>query len=337
MAQAAGVSLSTASRALAGKPTVSGRTRARVLQAARELHYCANDAVRSLSTSAEDRRLLAFITFGLIEPHAQLTAGMSAVVRAHKSTFMLYICETDEEEARAMASLVRQRPRGIILGRSGADVGRHEAFARRMKHYTDLLDPMGAKLVFCVMPPLDEVPSIPSVNYDQTNVVQQAVLALAERGHRNMAFLGAGNYSTATQREDGFRAGMRNIGCEGQVIVCENITEDAHAAALRLLRQPRSDRPTAIVAFSDFMAIGVYRAAHDLGLRIPEDLSVIGFDDLMCDVDLTPSLSSIHAPWQSMGEQAARFVFDGVPAGTSPHVTFSSRLVLRDSVGPVPA
>lgn len=334
VARAAGVSLSTASRALAGKPTVGGETRARVMQAARDLRYCTNDVVRSLAAGAGERRPIAFITFGLIEPHAQLVTGMERVAHGRRTMLMLYICENNDKERRIVSMLARQRVRGIILGRSGADVARRDEYVARLSSYLDLLAPIGAHLVMCVEPAVRELPQLPSVCYDQTNVVHQAVRALASRGHRRMAFLGAGDFSTAKQRMDGFAAGLASLGLplgDGMMVACDNTTEAAHAEALRLLGRP--DRPTAVVAFSDFVALGVYRAARELGLAIPDDVSVIGFDDLACDVDMTPPLSSIHAPWQTMGEQAARFAMDGVPAGVAPHVTFTSQLVLRGSVG----
>lgn len=120
------------------------------------------------------------------------------------------------------------------------------------------------------------------------------------------------------------------------MVFSRNSQTEAEPIAEQMLRRP--DRPTAIFAYSDYIALGVYRTARTLGLRIPDDLSVVGFNDIAPALDVTPTLSTtVQVPFLSLGAQAARMCFaDNVLNRTDLHVTFASKLVLRDSTGPAP-
>lgn len=337
VAKLAGVSTSTASRALAGSPLVSERTRRRVRKAAEELHYTVNTLSKSLMGSGP--RPLVFITFGLILPHVEMVNGMSRVANEHGTTLLTsFVRHSDDYEERIITLHAQQRVRGVILGRSGDN---SPQYVRRIRSYQQQLQAINASLVLCARPEIPELPEIPSVNYDQTVVVKDAVGTLVSLGHRRIAFIGDAIHLSARQRVEGYRNGMRDAGLEApahMVVRCDNTKDAGYEAAMTLFRDLAGDpapRPTAVIAYSDFVALGVYRAARELGLSLPRDLSVIGFDDDPYAEDFTPSLSSIHVPFESIGKYAARMAFAPRDSyADNPHVTLSSKLVIRDSVAP---
>jgi LacI family transcriptional regulator len=157
---------------------------------------------------------------------------------------------------------------------------------------------------------------------------------LVELGHRRIAFLNMpSGMTTSRQRAEGFLDGLAAAGVAGApeyMLQSGNSEADGEAATLALL--DRTPDVTAIACATDNIAVGAYRALRKRGLRIPEDISVAGFDDVPIVGDLTPALTTVHPPFASVGETAAMMAL-GLDERSS--VVLPSPLIIRDSTGPV--
>jgi LacI family transcriptional regulator len=171
---------------------------------------------------------------------------------------------------------------------------------------------------------------------DDASGIRLAVEHMAARGHVRIAHLaGPQAYSTGFGRRRGFLRAMKHAGLRAdprRIAVCSAFTESEGRRAFRELRA-RDRGFTAVVTANDMIALGCYDAALDLGLRIPEDLSVTGFNDMPFVDKLRPPLTTIHIPHYQMGAEAARTLIarlhDGLAAVE--HVTLQPKLVVRGS------
>jgi DNA-binding LacI/PurR family transcriptional regulator len=181
-----------------------------------------------------------------------------------------------------------------------------------------------------------------SVNTDSTVVGRLAAEHLVELGHRRLAVMNADAGSQAQLlRVQGFRNTLHEAGVDpAREALATNTTwaRAAYDAMSPLLDLPPSQRPTAIFATNDLLAIGVMRAIRDRGLRIPDDLAVVGCDDAEFSAYQDPPLTTVHLPTEEMGARATSILLDLIYQRITPPVqdTFPSRLVVRQStVGPV--
>jgi LacI family transcriptional regulator, galactose operon repressor len=166
-----------------------------------------------------------------------------------------------------------------------------------------------------------------------------AARRLAELGHRRIAYIsGPPLFRSSHERREGFIAGLAEYGLElapGLTVLGAYTYESGLARGRELLG--RSDRPTAIFAGNDEMASGVYGAAHELGIRIPDDLSLIGFDDAPIATRMWPAMTSVRLPVREMGKAAAEKLFAPTKeAANAPAAEFTPALIERQSTAPPP-
>jgi LacI family transcriptional regulator len=321
------VSPATASRVFGGSSNVHAATRARVLAAAEELGYVVNGLARAMTGRGPGT--IAFVVRFMIGPtFASLAAGAESVARANGHLLLICTTEGDQERERDLVSTLReQRTRAVLyVGSTESDA----AFDSRIAAYAKDLADVDASLVLCGRPPVDGTPSIVSVDYDHRAGVAAGVNELVALGHNRIAYIGEGpGMTTAELRLDGYRAAMKRNHLphpRDLVRVAANSEDDGEAAAQDLLSAEA--RPTAIVAMTDNIAVGTYRAARALGLRIPDDLSIVGFDDVPIVGDLTPGLTTVHPPFFEVGVRAARIALGLEP---SEHVLLQPSFVRRGS------
>ncbi len=183
-------------------------------------------------------------------------------------------------------------------------------------------------------------PTGPStIDSDNVGGARAATMHLLELGHRRIAHVrGRKDLESARLREQGFREAL----ADAHVPLDENLVryggyraEETTEAARELLTLP--ERPTAIFAANDLSAIRIVEIAHELGLRVPEDLSVVGFDNIPESASCTPPLTTIAQPLQQMGADAVRLLIE-IIAGTrsTEHLHLPSELIVRGSTGPAP-
>lgn len=329
VAQRAGVSKGAVSFALNGRPGVADDTRERILRAADELGWRPNASARALSK----RRSLA-IGLVLARPPAQigndpyfgqLLAGMEEILAVQGYALVMSVVGDEEAEVATYHRLVSdQRIDGAVLVDPRADDPRYPLMAELEIPAVVVGDPVWA----C---------SYPHVAADERPAVLEAVRHLIARGHRRIAHVsGPLNVAHAVVRKRAWRDAMADAGLE----CCNSVdggfsAEGATAATQRLL--DADEPPTAITYASDIMAIAGVGLVRERGLRIPDDLSIIGYDDITLAQHIDPPLTTIRQDPVAAGRiTAARLL--ATLNGTSPdNITPPEpTLVLRGSTGPPP-
>ncbi|MEU7834390.1 LacI family DNA-binding transcriptional regulator [Nonomuraea sp. NPDC049129] len=322
LAELAGVSTATVSKVVNGRSAVSSETRAAVERLIRQHGYRRQ---RRRSTSMAVVELVFHALEG--DYPVEITNGVAEVAREHELMVGISDLRRDHTAGDAwVEGVLRRRPSGVIAVFSGLTEAQHEQLTRREIPLV-LLDPADA--------PGKNIPSIGAGNW---NGGLSATRHLLELGHRRIAIItGPDSALSSRARLDGYRTALDMAGVPvDQRLVARGdfFIEGGLAAAQRLLRLP--DRPTAIFATNDGQAIGVYHAAHQLGLRIPDDLSVIGFDDMPSVRWAIPPLTTIRQPLRQMASAATSMVLKlahGEPLSHS-RIELATELVVRDSTGP---
>jgi len=303
IAEQAGVSVPTVSKVLNGRADVAEATRARVESIIQQHGY----RRRSASTATSPMIDLVFSQLGG-EWAMELIRGVEQVVRSEGVELVLSECGGARRPRQEwIESVLNRRPLGVIMVFSDLDADqRAQLEARRIPFV--VVDPVGDEG--------DDVPSIGSANW---NGGRMAATHLLKLGHTRIGMIG-GPVETlcSRQRVAGYTDALRSAGIAVDPALVR--TGDfgvggGHREALALLQRP--DRPTAIFAGSDMQALGVYQAARELGLDIPRDLSVVGYDDVPIAQFVTPALTTVHQPLHLMAETATRLVL-GLARGETP-------------------
>jgi DNA-binding LacI/PurR family transcriptional regulator len=328
VAKLAGVSRTTVSFVLNDVPGVkiTDETRQRVLQAARELNYYPTAAARSLA-SGKTKRIGLVLGEGKkrLAVDAFLPAflqGVTASVHRHGYLLVLQMAE-DVPSHEAYSRLIReQQVDGLILSGPRSD------------------DPLLSELAE------DEFPLIlhgrldgcamPWVDVDNKAGAYQAVTHLIGLGHREIGFISNApmSYSGAQARFAGYKQALREHGLpvrEELVRTAAFLPETGQKAVRELLALP--ERPTAVFAASDVVAIGVMSAIQAAGLTIPKDIAVVGFDDIFLAAHTQPPLTTVRVPAYGLGWTAAEVLISLIEGDEASAVMLETELVIRDSCG----
>ncbi|MCZ2817221.1 LacI family DNA-binding transcriptional regulator [Modestobacter sp. VKM Ac-2984] len=329
VAALAGVAPSTVSAVLndEGSPRASVATRERVHEAARSLGYVPNGIARGLRTRRSMTLALISDVIATTPYAGQLIQG--AQDAAWRAGYLLVLVNTGgntELEEHAIRALRQQQVDGAL----------YATMYHRVVSVPQGLD--GLPVV--VLDARPETDGFPCVVPDEEAGARTAVQELARHGHRRIAFvLDERDGPAALGRLRGYRAELARQGLPddpGRVVRAASDSAGGRRAALELLDQAQP--PTAIFAFNDQMAVGVYHAASDRGLRIPEDLSVVGFDDLyVIGRELSPGLTTVALPHYAMGEAATQLLLAQVEGAERPPAVarlVDCPLIRRGSVGP---
>jgi LacI family transcriptional regulator len=323
VARRAGVSPMTVSRVVNGSGPVSARLRSRVERALAETGYLPNTVARNLRTSRTDA--IALVLPDMTNPFfTTLAHGVEASARSADISLLLANSDEREEEERRLVSLLLQRQvDGLLI--VPAETG--EATVRRCRDH-------GVPLVVVDRRP--QVPGVDVVRADSERGAEELGRLLVSLGHRRIAVLsGPASVPTAVDRVAGF---CRALADEGdlpapQVLYGAFSIESGRAMALAVAQ--RSPRPTAIFAANNFIAIGVLHALEELGLRVPDDVALVGFDDLPQAMVTFPFLTVAAQPAFEMGRRAVAMLLDRIanPAGPTHDVVLPTELVIRRSSG----
>jgi DNA-binding LacI/PurR family transcriptional regulator len=315
VARHAGVSQSTVSLVLSGKSAgrISARTEAAVRQAAEELGYRPNVAARTLRTGTA--RTVGLVVTDVTHPFfgPVLRGAQAAAWRAGYAVTLVDVANDPDRERGAFEAL-----------RAGPADG-------YMFFTVDPPERSGEHVVAIEVSP----PGMQFVRFDTERGTDLAVRHLIDLGHRRIGHLGSRlDAETFRLRRERVQAMLAEAGLEPAGYERADFRfDDAQRGALALLDGP--DRPTAVYADDDLLAGGVYLAARDLGLRIPEDVSVVGFDDLPFARVFAPPLTTIAIDPEELGATAFEVLL-GVMAGESGERgrILPVELVVRGSTGP---
>ncbi len=323
IAAEAGVSLPTVSRVLNGRSDVAPATRERVEELLRTHGY-----QRRGSRSAGRARLVDLVFNDLDSPWAvEIIRGVESVAHADGVGTVVSAIHRRPSAAREwLDNLAARASDGAILVTSELDPELH-AELRTLRGPAVVVDPAG-------VPTLD-VPTIGATNWAGGVSATEHLTGL---GHRRIGFVaGTPTLWSSRARLDGYRAGLDKAGLpfDPELVGEGDFSYEAgFRAAARMLELPAP--PTAIFAANDQMALGVYEAVRRRAMRVPEDVSVVGFDDLPESRWSSPPLTTVHQPLSQMGALAARTVLRLVngEALESPRVELSTELVVRYSTAP---
>ena len=326
IAELAGVSVATVSRVINGRPDVAPETRDVVLRHVREHNFTTNRSARALSVGRT-----GFVGFTMPFVRADYFAAIlsGALEAAYEQELRLVLCATHSEHDREVSLLERLT--------DGATDGAIILLPEESS--AELMALQSGEYQFVVADPRVALDAgIPAVSASHRAGAKAATDHLLSLGHRRIAHIsGPRGWAATEERIEGYHAALAASGVlPSPALVIEGDFESpsGHAAAQRLLDVP--DPPTAIFASNDNMAFGVLQAARERGLSVPDDLSVMGFDDAELARIVTPRLTTVRQPLAELGRTAMSLLtrlLEGQRVEAL-RVELATRLVVRDSTAP---
>ena len=314
VAARAGVSTATVSYVLNGSNRVSEKTKQRVLEAVRELRYQPNALARGLVKDQTKN-------IGLVIPHtaeyvfsdpyfSELLKGVGSVVTRRGYFLLLSLIPEASNLSNVVSSLISQRRvDGIIMVCTPRESSEIAPLQNGQVPFTLI----GANLM----------PNICSIDVDNEEGSYTAARHIIELGHTRIGYIsGDMRYDNAVQRCRGFQRALEEANLEPVGVYMGDFTQHSVVLGARQLLQDRKNPVTAIVCASDLMAYGVLREAKEQGYSIPEDLSVIGFDDIPMSRESQPKLTTIRQPITTLGSLASHQLINQIENK-------------QDSIGPV--
>jgi LacI family transcriptional regulator len=320
VAARAGVSKATVSRVLNQNPQVKGEIRDRVLRAIEELGYRPSAIARNLATSRSN--VIGLILPDITNPYFPFIArGIEDA--AHQLGYSLFISNTDNDpklEQDYINKMVEQQVGGIVLISSALDVA-------AVRQLTELKTP----IVLCDRL-IDGTP-FDSVSIDNHKAAYEAVCYLISRGHKRIAHLaGPRNIQSSENRRAGYLSAMRDANLEPYI----STGTFSFESGVELMGTVIDEfKPTALFASNDLLALGAMQEIIRRGMRIPEDIAVIGCDDILFGKMSRPQLSTISIPVYQMGVTAVQLLENQMTGGREGTVKkiLEHKLIHRESCG----
>ncbi|KIL41274.1 transcriptional regulator [Gordoniibacillus kamchatkensis] len=315
VAKEAGVSIATVSNAINGKGKISKKRREEIFKIMERLQYQPSVIASALTGKKT-------FTLGLLIPDISnpFFAEIARAIEdeAHQSGYSVIICSTDNKDERVeryIALLESKSVDGIIIG-TGID-------------NMDILSQLQSRSVPLAM--IAREASSLAVDTVVADDFVGGVLAaehLVSLGHKRLAVLSENlKVSSSRERIRGFRQGLADVGVsfdDNSIVICEYKVEEGKRGALELL-QRGGERPTAIFCCNDLLAIGAIQAAKEAGVRVPEDLSIVGFDDTILATVTDPPLTTVAQPMEHMGKLVFKLILGHLQNKDS----IRQRIVLR--------
>jgi LacI family transcriptional regulator len=324
VAREAGVSIATVSRALNDSAVVSEATRRLVREVAERLNYWPNGAARSLITN-RTQAIAVMLPDLFGEFYSEILRGMDMTTRKAGLHLLVSSSHADADELVAGLRSTRGRIDGLIVMAPDLDAG-------------PAIRSLATDLPLVLIDPGKGFEACDSVGIANQAGALGVVRHLISLGHRQVATItGPARNADARQRLEGYRAALRAAGIEraADYEIPGDFTEPyGYAAGARLLAL--DPRPTAVFAANDYMAIGVMGALSDARVRVPEDIAVVGFDDIAMARYLNPPLTTVHVDAYRLGERAVEMLVESPRSrlGRHPrHEVLATTLVVRSSCG----
>jgi LacI family transcriptional regulator len=324
VADLANVSIATVSRTINHVPTVNPKMAKRVWEVIKELNYLPNTQARALVSGRS--RLLGLIVSEITNPFfPELIQGFEDVAVEHGYEILIGSTNYDPERMqRCIRRMVERKAEGVAVMTFGIEEPLLEQLADRK-----------VPLVFVDVGP--DQPGISLLNVDYHHGIRQGVQHLAALGHRDIAFVaGPLRLHSAKSRLAAFQRSLQECGIPVdpvRIVEGDHTMEGGIAAAEKLLRGDKL--PTAVMCSNDMTAIGVLHQAYRLGLRVPDELSVVGFDNIHMTQMTIPPLTTIQMSCYELARAAVMALRAHVEEGLEPERGYSieTQLVVRESTG----
>jgi LacI family transcriptional regulator len=331
VAEHAGVSIKTVSRVINDVKTVKPQVRERVMRAIEKLDYHPNPSARGLGGN---RSYLLGLLYDVSCGYYTTSVLAGVIERSHAAKYQIVMQPCDYNAPTLAEDVTRNarqsRADGVLLTPPLSDLSTVTAALESQN------------IPFVRIAPGKHTDTYRSVCTNDRESCASMTEQLAALGHQRIGFvIGNPDHAAVMDRYRGYLDGLRSCGLRlDKTLVVQGYNSHASGVqcARKLLNVPAAKRPTAIFASNDEMAAGVLAVAHSMGLGVPEDLSVVGFDDAPLASQVWPALTTIRQPIADMAAQAAELLLrtlSGEPADHSKHVLPSS-LTFRQSTGPAP-
>ena len=329
IASRSGVSVATVSRVLNGRPDVAPATREAVLRHIRDGAYVTNRIAKALATGGRTGLIALTVPYINAEYFMDILSGASQALYENDSR--LVVCPTEHQHDREVSILERvmhgTTDGAILILPSESKLELQRLRERNFPFVViDPSTPLG-----------EDIPVVSSNHFAGARTLTQHLTSL---GHRRIGVITGWTYMTAAiDRLAGYNAALVDVGIPPQpdlVVEGDWNLESGYIAIQKLLQL--ENRPTAVFALNDQMAVGALRALSDAGVRVPEEISVVGFDDTLIASATSPGLTTVHQPLQEMGRIAVSVLYrmlDG-QALEATRIELSTRLVVRQSTAPPP-
>ena len=324
IARAASVSHSTVSRALRASPLVHAKTAEKIRQIAVQYGFRPNAVARSLATNCTFT--IGVVVTTIADPFvAEVVSGIEEEARAHDYSVFLANCNADpEREVKVVQSFEEQRVDGIVVTASRVGALYASVLARMRIPIVLLNNQHPSRFAHSVM-------------IENVEASRAAVRHLIELGHRRIAYIGDRfGYGSDSERFSGYRSALdeADIPFRPDLVVHGNGKAEGAAAALEKLLAV-AEPPTAIFCYNDMTAIGALKAMRTQGLRVPEDISLIGFDDLPLTLYVEPPLTTVRQPKHEMGRLAMQALVKLIAGSeTEQDIRLAGELIVRQSTAP---
>jgi DNA-binding LacI/PurR family transcriptional regulator len=327
IARAANVSHSTVSRALRNSPLVSAETADRIRRIAAESNFRVSAIGRSLATGRT--YLIGVVVSSIADPFvAEVVSGIEEMVNARGYSVILASSKGDpDQEIKVVQTFEERRVDGLLL--TSSRVG---------AMYSALLADTNIPIVVVNNPQVGD--STYSVLVDHAAASRSAVRFLVQLGHRRVAYVGDRfGFQSNSARHDGYRQCLEEFGMGYRpeyVVTGASGPEGGMLAMDQLVALP--ERPTAVFCYNDMTAVGVLASARRHQLRVPEDLSVVGFDDLLIASYTHPPLTTVRQPTRLIGRVAAEMLLNLLSGSKiEANRRMQCELIVRESTAPPPA
>lgn len=329
IAKVVGVSQTTVSRAMNNEPYVREDLRQKILQTAREMKYEPNYMAKSL---LKNKTNIIGVAVSDIATSFFATILKSIERRAADRGYNILLCNIDgdrEKEKRSFRLFRQMRVDGIVLT--------HERVDQEIVEQLETMS--GIPMVACSCH--FKAPLLTSVNIDDAAAAYDAVRYLHSIGHRRIAYLGSclEEYTVGTLRYGGVEKAFLELGIsqdESYINLGSLGIEDGYRMGERLLQLRQNNLPTAIFAGSDDVAVGLMNCLLDNGLRVPADISIIGFDNSHISQNVRPMLTTVHQPIDEIGVSTIDALIEQIEQGSLPsrEIVLPHKIILRDSCRP---
>ena len=302
VAKYAGVSVSTVSRVLNNHPDVSVKTRQKVMDVIAQHSYVPNNSARNLKR--ESMKAVGVVVKGFTNPFfTRMLDVIQSELEQWRYLMLLHQVEPNQDEIEAAISLVKEKkPRGLLF--LGGNF-------QQKRDKLAVLDIPFVMTTITIHKDVDRT-AFSSVTIDDYAEAYKITDKICKSGHKSVAAIGfrQDDRSISRLRVDGFRQALQDNGCEGREHIAyasEFSMQAGYRAAQKLLK---GDKFSCLFCISDMLALGAIRAIHDSGLRVPQDISVVGFDGIDAGRYSIPSLATVKQPDEEMANESIRILMD---------------------------
>ncbi|WP_026486899.1 LacI family DNA-binding transcriptional regulator [Caldanaerobius polysaccharolyticus] len=325
IAKYAGVSVTTVSRALNGYPDVNEQTRERIKKIAQELNYSPNAIARGLVMNKT--HTVGLVVSELIKPGVyhpfflEILAGIKAGLRKDRYDLILFTVDFATQDVTSYEELCNSRKvdGAIVEGLKLSDP------------YIEEIKKTNIPTVLIDIPILTD--KVGYVSSDNVQAAFEATSYLIKLGHKNIGFInGHSDAAVSFERLEGYKRALQknNVQYKEEYVIFEDFTQEGGYNSFRKLIFENPEI-TAVFHASDLMAIGSIKAAQDLGMKVPDDISIVGFDDIELASLIDPGLTTIRQEKFKLGYMAARHLLSIIRGEKPEHIVVPHKLIIRQS------